>query len=50
MPAEHPVTNGVDQSGLFRDRDKFERWNHAAFRMMPAQQRFARDDGFRFAS
>ena len=48
-PPEHPVADGVDQSGFFRDRNELERRNHAAFRMMPAQQRLAAGDGCRSA-
>ena len=32
---------------FFRNRNKFERWNHAALRMLPAQEGFAAGDGSR---
>ena len=41
---EHPFSELADQAAVFRDRYEFGRRNHAAHRMMPAQQRFASRD------
>ena len=38
--AEHPVANFNDQPRFFRERDELCGTNHAALRMVPAQERF----------
>ncbi len=42
--AEHPVADLVDQADLLGDGDEFQRADQAAFRMLPADQRFGLDD------
>ncbi|MNL88863.1 hypothetical protein D3C87_2188490 [compost metagenome] len=38
--AEHPFTNVDDQAARFGQRDELQRADHAALRMLPADQRF----------
>jgi hypothetical protein len=41
---EHPIAERHDQADLFGDRNECVRRDHAAFRMVPAQQRFETRD------
>ena len=36
---QHPLADLIDQAGIFRNRDKFCRRDHASFRVVPTQQR-----------
>ncbi|OIQ66141.1 hypothetical protein GALL_522940 [mine drainage metagenome] len=39
----HPAVYRHDQVGGFRQRDEYRRWDQAAFRVLPAYQRFGAD-------
>ena len=42
--AQHPFADRPDHAGFLGDRDELHRRDHAAFRMVPADQRFVADD------